>query len=169
MGTTESAQQTVTTAQPQQEHEWLQKFVGEWTFESEMAEGAGDSQGKFTGTESVRSLRGLWILGEGRGQVTGGETTTNILTPGHDPQKQRYVGTWVSSDMAYLWVYDGWLEGSVLTLESEGPDFQDPAEMAKYRDVHEFVNDDLRVMSSQVLDENGEWQAFGTTTYRRRK
>lgn len=50
--------------------------------------------------------------------------TTTLMTLGYDPQKQRYVRTWIGSMMTYLWVYDGGeldLAETVLRLNSEGP------------------------------------------------
>ncbi len=48
------------TIEPQKEHQWLQKLVGEWTYESEAEMGPGKPAEKFKGTESVRSLDGKW-------------------------------------------------------------------------------------------------------------
>ena len=53
--------------QPQSEHEWLQQLVGEWTFEAESSMCADRPTIKTTGTECVRSLGGLWTIGEGQG------------------------------------------------------------------------------------------------------
>ena len=47
--------------EPQKEHQWLQKLVGEWTCESEATMEPGKPPERFKGTESVRSL------GAGRG------------------------------------------------------------------------------------------------------
>src|SRR5688572_16447612 len=112
-------------AEPQKEHQWLQKLVGEWTSESEMEMEPGKSPERCKGTESVRSLGGLWIVGEGSGEMPGGGLATMILTLGYDPQKGRYVGTWVGSMMTHLWIYEGSLDaaGKVLTLDTEGPSF----------------------------------------------
>ncbi|MFH0351567.1 MAG: DUF1579 family protein [Chromatiales bacterium] len=46
---------------PQKEHEWLQKLVGEWTFESECSMEPGKSPEKFKGSESVPSLEGIGL------------------------------------------------------------------------------------------------------------
>jgi hypothetical protein len=112
-------------AEPHKEHEWLQRFVGEWTFEGECVMGPDQPPMKSTGSESVRSIGGLWVMGEGRGEMPGGGPSTSIVTLGYDPQKRRFVGTFIASMMTYLWVYDGALDaaGKVLTLDAEGPTF----------------------------------------------
>ena len=109
--------------EPQKEHQWLQKFVGEWTYESEAQEGPDTPAEKMIGTETVRSLGGFWIVAEGQGSMPGGEVGTTMMTVGYDPQKQRYVGTYIGSMMSYLWVYDGELDADerVLTLAADGP------------------------------------------------
>jgi hypothetical protein len=124
---------------------------------------------KSTGTESVRSLGDLWILAEGQGEMSGCGEANTLLTLGYDPQKQRYVGTWVGSMMTYLWLYDGELDAAerILTLNSDGPAMTGEGKMAKYRDVIEFKNDNHRVMSSHVLSDDGQWHQFMTVNYRR--
>jgi hypothetical protein len=157
--------------EPQKEHEWLEKFVGEWTSEAEMKMKPDDSPIRSEGTESVRSLGGLWILAEGRGTMPGGGEARTILTIGYDPQKKRFVGTWVGSMMTHMWVYDGALDpsGKVLVLDTEGPSMAGDGTMGKYQDVIEFKSDDHRILSSQVLGDDGKWQRFMTATYRRKK
>ncbi len=169
---TNQIQQTPTMqAEPQKEHQWLQKLVGEWTYETEAIMGLDQPPEKATGTESVRSLGGLWILAEGQGEMCGGGAMTTMMTLGYDPQKQRYVGTWVGSMMTYLWLYDGELDASknVLTLNSDGPSMSAEGEMAKYRDVIEFKSGDHRMMTSHVLSDDGNWHQFMTVNYRRKQ
>ena len=159
-------------ATPQREHKWLQRLVGEWTSEAEMTMQAGESPEKCLGTESVRSLGDLWILGEGQGQMPDGGPAKMLLTLGYDPQKKRFVGTWVGSMMTHLWVYDGSLDAAerVLTLEAEGPDMSGAdGKMARYRDVITMESDDHRVLTSHMLGEDGKWHPFMTAHYRRRK
>jgi hypothetical protein len=158
-------------AEPQKEHQWLHKLVGEWTYESECIMGPGQPPSKCLGTESVRSLGGLWVLCEGRGEMPGGGTSTSIMTLGYDPVKKRYVGTFIASVMTHLWIYDGALDaaGKVLTLDCEGPSFTAEGKMTKYKDVIEIKSDDHRVLSSQALGDDGKWHGFMTANYRRRK
>ena len=157
-------------AEPQKEHHWLQKLVGEWTYESEAVMGPGQPPLKSHGTESVRSIGGLWFQCEGQGEMPGGGPATMVITLGYDPAKKRFVGTFIGSMMANLWVYDGALDAAekVLTLDAEGPSFADPGKTARYQDVIEVVSDDHRTLSSQVLGEDGRWHRFMTAHYRRK-
>jgi hypothetical protein len=97
-----------------------------------------------------------------------GSPATTILTLGYDPDKRRFAGTWIGSMMTYLWVYDGELDsaGRVLTLNCEGPGMEGGT--AKYRDVHEIVDDGHRVMTSHLQQADGSWVQFMTAHYRRK-
>jgi hypothetical protein len=158
-------------AEPQKEHHWLQKLVGEWTYETDCSMGPDQPPGEFTGTESVRSLGGVWVLCEGQGEMPGGGAATTIMTLGYDPVKKRYVGTFIGSMMTNLWVYEGELDvaGKVLTLDTDGPSFTAEGKMAKYKDVIEFKSDDHRTLSSNCLGDDGKWHSFMTANYRRKK
>lgn len=157
--------------EPQKEHHWLQRLVGEWTYETEAQAGPDKPSEKFKGTESVRSLGSFWIVAEGRGEMPGGGTATTIMTIGYDTQSRRFVGTWIGSMMARLWVYEGTLDAAerVLTLESEGPHMGIEGKTARYRDVIELASDDHRVFTSHMLGDDGKWHHFMTTHYRRSK
>lgn len=156
--------------EPEKEHHWLDQLVGEWTYESKVACEPGKPEESFKGTETVRSLGGLWIVCEGRGEMPGGGTATTMMTLGYDPARGRYVGTWVGSMMTWLWLYDGSMdaEQKVLTLESEGPGFTE-GKLAKYRDVIELKDSDHRLLTSHVLGDDGTWNCFMTAHYRRKK
>ncbi len=163
-------QECPTQAEPGREHEWLQKLVGEWEYEHEAVMEPGQPPVKGTGIERVRSLGGLWILAEGQGEMPDGSAMTTMMTLGFDPDKGRYVGTFIASMMTYLWVYDGALDGAerVLSLEAEGPSFGAAGKMAQYKDVIEVKDDDHRTLTSHVLGDDGQWHQFMTAHYRRR-
>lgn len=155
--------------EPQKQHRWLQKLVGDWTIEMEVSPAPGEPPEKFTGTETVRSLDGIWFLAEGRSPMPGGGEGTTLMTLGYDPQKGRFVGTWIGSMMSYLWVYDGELDagGRKLSLHSEGPDMTEEGKIVPYKDVIEFLGDDHRTLTSHGLNEKGEWSPFMEVHYRR--
>ncbi|NJN58070.1 MAG: DUF1579 domain-containing protein [Leptolyngbyaceae cyanobacterium SL_5_9] len=171
METNTVQQESIMNVQPQKEHQWLQKLVGEWTYETEALMSPDQPLEKTTGAESVRSLGELWTVAEGQGEMPCGSAATTMMTLGYDVQKQRYIGTWVGSMMTYLWVYDGELDTSknVLSLYNEGPSTSDPGKMSKYKDVIEFKSDDHRVMTSYLLGDDGQWHQFMTVNYFRKK
>lgn len=156
---------------PQKEHQWLQRLVGEWTFDSECSMGPDQPPMKSTGQEVVRSFGGLWTIGEGSGEMPGGGTCQSVMTLGYDPQAKRFVGTFIASVMTHLWTYNGTLDAAekVLTLDTEGPSFAGDGTMAKYQDIIEFVSDDHRTLSSQVLGPDGNWTPFMKAHYRRKR
>lgn len=159
------------TAEPREEHRWLERLVGEWTYEAEAVSPTGEPMEKHAGTESVRSVGGVWVVCEGQARLPDGGSATTIMTLGYDPAKGRFVGTFVGSVMTHLWIYDGELDpsGSVLALHTEGPGFPDEGKMAKYRDTIELRSDDHRVLTSSFQNEDGSWTQFVTSHYRRTK
>ncbi|HEX2101658.1 MAG TPA: DUF1579 domain-containing protein, partial [Candidatus Synoicihabitans sp.] len=137
-------------AKPQKEHAWLQKLLGKWTFETECLGEPGQPTQKFRGTDNVKAVGELWVIGEGEGDSPGGGTAKMMLTLGFDPKRNRFVGTWLGSMMTHLWLYEGELDAAerVLTLNSEGPSFGDPNKLAKYQDIIEIISDDHRTLTS---------------------
>jgi hypothetical protein len=79
METNPTQQERMMQIEPQKEHHWLQKLVGEWTYETEASMGPDQPPEKATGTESVRSLGGLWIMAEGQGEMPGCGSAITII------------------------------------------------------------------------------------------
>jgi len=157
-------------AEPQKDHHWLQQLVGEWTYEGEADCGPDQQRMKFSGTESVRSLGGIWIVGESQSKAPDGSPATMIITLGFDPLKQRYTGTWIGSMMMHMWIYDGELDasGRVLTLSSEGPSMTGDGSMAMYQDIIEIVSPDHRILRSRAPGADGKLVEFMESHYRRK-
>lgn len=155
--------------EPRKEHKWLDRLIGDWTFEAECVMGPDQPAMKMTGSETVRSLGGLWVIAEGRGEMPDGNEGNTILTIGFDTRRNSYVGSWVGSMMDTLWHYDGSMDSAekVLTLEAEGPMMQGDGK-AKYRDVIEVIDDNHRKMASYLQGEDGAWTLFMTAHYTRR-
>ena len=157
-------------AKPRKEHEWLHRLVGEWEYEMD-AEEPGKPPVKLRGTGATRSVGGLWTISEGEGDMPGGGRSSMVTTLGYDPQKGKFVGTWLGSMMTYLWVYEGFLDADerVLTLESVGPSFTKPGEMGQYRDIITVVNDDYHTMTGNFLGDDGAWHEMMVMHFRRKK
>jgi len=155
--------------EPQAQHRWLQRLVGEWRYEIEAACEPGAAPSKFQGSETVRTLGGLWVLCEGRGTMPDGSHATTLMTLGFDPRQGRFVGSWVGSMMTWQWVYRGSLDAGerILTLETEGPSMAAEDKLMPYKDVIELAGDDHRILTSHTPDADGKWNCFMTAHYHR--
>src|ERR1051325_2175652 len=108
---------------PVQEHQWLQNLVGEWRIESEMTMGPGGPKQKSEGSESVKSLGGLWAFGEGKWTMPDGTPMIHYSALGYDVSFKEYRGCWFASMSSHLWKYVGELsaDGKVMPLNCAGP------------------------------------------------
>jgi hypothetical protein len=157
--------------EPVKEHQWLQKLLGEWTYEHDCDMGPDKPAQKFRGTETVRPVGPVWIQCEGGGEMPDGGMAKTIMTLGFDPQKKKFVGSFIGSMMTYQWIYEGELDasGKKLTLDTVGPSFTAEGKMTRYKDVIELVSDDHRTLTSIQLGDDGEWREFMKAHYRRKK
>lgn len=151
------------------EQQWLAALVGEWTYEAEASMAPGEPPQRMSGTETVRALGDAWIVCEPRADDTSPDApSTALMTLGYDPAKGRVVGSFVSSGMPFLWVYDGALDASAttLTLDTEGPSLTAEGQTGRYRDTI-AIDGGERTMTSRYLGDDGEYRAFMTMRYRR--
>lgn len=164
-----AAQEMPEMPNPQKEHEWLQKFVGEWESvgKGKMAEDGPTMECR--GTAKSRMLGGFWMVSEGKGDM--GMPMETLMTLGYDTKKGKYVGTWIDSMMNHMWHYEGTLEGDKLTLNAKGPDMMstEKGKLINYRDVFEFKSADHYTITSLAEGEDGQWQTFMTAEVTRKK
>lgn len=157
--------------EPTEAHRWLEKLLGEWEMIGEADSGTDGPPEKAVGTETVRTLGGIWYQLEGTHEMPNGETGVSVMTLGYDTRRKRYVGSWIGTMMTNQWVYEGELDddGRVLTLNTEGPAMSGEGKTASYRDVIEFRSDDHRVLTSHVQGDDGEWKQMVEVHYRRKE
>ncbi len=165
---TETQEAMEMATRPLAEHEWLTKLAGEWNTESEMTMPDG-SKATSKGTESVRSLGGLWAFGHGKTQMPGGAPMEYYTALGYDVSFKEYRGCWLASVSSHLWKQTGKLsaDGRVMTLDCVGPHMEKDGETANYRDVIEIVDANHRTLTSFGQEANGEWQQFMKVVYTR--
>ena len=155
--------------QPTAEHRWLERLIGDWTFQGECNMGPDQPTMHSTGKESVRSFGGLWTIGDGECEMPDSGHCKTIMTLGFDPVAKQFVGTFIASVITHLWTYRGTLDASnkVLTLDTQGPSVTGDGSTAKYQDVIEFVDDNHRALTSQFLGPDSNWVPFMKNHYRR--
>lgn len=154
---------------PAAEHAWLQRLVGEWTFESSCNMGPDQPPQTFRGSESVKAFGDYWIVCDGQSEMPGGGSGYMRMTLGFDPAKKKFVGTWIGTMMANLWVYDISMDADqkVLTMAAEGPAMTGEG-TANYRDVITIVSENERTLTSFMHLPDGSWTQFMTGVYRRK-
>ncbi len=154
---------------PTEAHQWLQRFVGEWTSTARSVGGPDESGIEYSSTMKSRAIGGFWVVNEIRGEVNGAKMVA-VQTIGYDAAKKKYVGTWTDSMMGHLWVYEGTVDdsGKKLVLETKGPDFAGSGSDTGYRDSFEFKTDDLVISTAEIQNEAGEWTTFMTGEMRRK-
>jgi hypothetical protein len=148
------------------EHEWLKQLEGEWVTESEAVMEPGKPPIKFKGTETVRSLGGLWYVAELKTDMSGANMMGQ-MTVGYDAEKRKYVGTWVCNMDPEMISYVGTVDGKTISLECEGKN-PTTGKKCKMKDVIEVKDKDHKVLTSYVLGDDGKWTQFMTMTSKRK-
>lgn len=152
---------------PLEEHKWLQKFDGTWTSESKGTMGPDQPEIQCSGTMTCRVLGNFWIMNEWTNEMQGA-SLIGIQTIGYDPNKKKYVGTWVDNMMNHMWQYEGVVvDRKKLILEAKGPNFTAPGKEAMFRDSYEFLSDNEIRVTSEMQGEDGKWITFMTGTAKR--
>lgn len=152
------------------EHEWLHQLAGQWEADVEVSAEPGKPPLKLKSTEDTRRIGGFWILSASEVPPPG-MPFARALTLGWDPQKKKYVGTWVDSFSTYIGRYEGSMDaaGRTLTLEGEMPSPFDPAKSVRVREVIELKSQDQKVVTTSVQGEDGSWFTLVRVDARRRK
>ena len=104
-------------AQTSKEHEILKKDVGTWTAECKMWVAGPDADPIVSpGKETNRLLPGgNWLLSEFESEF-GGEKFTGHGTFGYEPEKKKYVGSWVDSMSPYMMMMEGTYDDKTKTM-----------------------------------------------------
>ncbi len=165
----QSQEMAPSATKPIKEHEWLQKLVGNWRFESVMSMGPGQPEQRSQGTETVQSLGGLWAHVHGKAQLPDGVAMEYYSGLGYDVSFKEYRGFWMASVSSHLWKYTGVLspDGKTMTLSCVGLSMVKDGETANYRDVIELIDENHRTLTSYGEDDSVNWQQFYQNRYTR--
>jgi len=167
MSNTEIQEPTEMGTKPVPEHHWLSKLLGEWRTEAEMMMGP-DQTMKSTGTESVKSLGGLWATSDGKAKMEDGSEMEYRSAIGYDISDNEYRACWFASMSSHLWKYTGTLsdDGRTMQLDCVGPNMMGEG-TANYRDVIEIVDDNHRTLTSYGEGEDGNFNQYMKVHYYR--
>lgn len=161
--------------EPLAEHRLLQSMIGTWDYESDCDMGPDQGPMKQSGVETVKALGEVWVISEWVTKDSKLDEHRSLMTLGFDPAQSRFVGSFQSSMMPFLWVYNGAFDPQALAagrqrvvLDTTGPDFSGAGGMAPYQDVFEFVDEQTRTLTSLFRNSSGEWVPFMRTVFRRR-
>ena len=155
-------------AKPTKEHEWLRGLTGEWIVEGKAVPDVAEYRS--SGTETGATWGDFWVVLDGEMRVAGSsETARSRFTLGYDPDRGVFVGSFTSTHMPSLWVYEGSLDddGKALRLKCRGPRMDGQPGETDYVDTFEIVSGDHRRLRSTVRGDDGQWSEFMVAEYRR--
>ncbi len=162
------AQEMPEMPQPQPEHKFLERFVGDWTSKAEVQGEPGQPPMECQGEQECKMMGPFWIVCSSKGEAMG-QKVQSIMQLGYDAKKQKYVGTWSDSVTGYMWHYEGTVDGDTLTLLTEGPLMNDFNKMGKYREQIQFLSPDHYQFNSAVDNGAGEWNTIMIADYKKKK
>ncbi len=154
--------------QPSEEHEWLQRFVGEWSTDVKIFMDPDGPPTEVQVAETFRPVGGFWVVGDMESR-TEEMPFSGVYTIGYDSETGNYIGFWIESMTGNLMNYRGSVNaaGDVLTMKAEGACPMRPGELTKFREVTEFKSDDYRRITSAIYVD-GEWVENVTIESRRK-
>lgn len=152
-------------AQP--EHQYLERFEGEWSFEQFPAVGD-DCQPEALGSGSISATRlgELYLVMTWSGQAYGLDYAA-VQTLGYDVESESYTGTWIDNLMNYRWQISGTFagDGEEFILGTEGP--KPDGSRGQFRERLRFESADVITLIAEMM-QDGEWQAMSTTRLTRK-
>jgi Protein of unknown function (DUF1579) len=154
---------------PGPEHELLKRDVGVWDATVEMQGPPGTPPAVSKGTETVSLIGGgLWLLTEFKGEMMGQAFEGRGAT-GYDPNKKKYVGTWVDSMSTGLSLVEATLDASKKVLTGTMETTDPTGAPTKMKEVTEWKDADNRLFTLYMALPDGKELPVMTITYKRRK
>ena len=160
---TENEKANSETAKAKSGFEWLKQFEGSWQSVTNVPTQDGSPAKTQKGSMKSASVGKQWVVNKFDGEIDG-TSFQAVQTLGYDVEKKRFVGTWIDSVASYTWKYEGEVDatGKKLTLNAEGPDWNDPKITRRFRDVYEFKSATEIAVQSQMFNDKKEWETYMT-------
>lgn len=151
---------------PGPEHEVLKQDEGVWDATVEMTGMPGVPPSK--GVETNKMVGGLWLVTDFKSEMMN-QPFQGHGVAGFDPNKKKYVTTWVDTMSTGLAVGEGTYDPATKTMTGwmEGPD--ETGKMTKMKMVSEWKDADTRVFTMYMKGPDGKEAPSMRITYKRRK
>jgi hypothetical protein len=162
------AQEQPQTPVPAKEQQWLNQLAGDWACDIELYFQPYKPL-RCKGTRSARMVGPFWLVEDGKTNIAG-TPFASVLTVGFDPQKKKFVGTWIENTSSFMRKYEGSLDpsGKSMTLECEVPAPHVPGKLAKFKEVFDFKSNDHVIVTTTWQPEEGKWSTLAVVNCRRK-
>ena len=152
---------------PGPEHEVLKQDVGTWDATVEMAE-PGKAPTVSKGVETVSLVGGLWSVSDFKSQMMG-QPFEGRGTTGYDPNKKKYVSSWIDSMSTGFTLGEATYDPKTKTMAGwmEGPDMS--GKTVKMRETTEWKDADTKIFTMFMTGPDGKEVPTMKITYKRRK
>ena len=153
--------------QPTREHELLKEHVGSWKVACSYFLDPSRPPMKVSATEEIEMLGRFWTRTHFRAEMAG-FVLEGSASVGFDPQRGKWISTWIDTASPGLLVFEGDLDESAGTLEmtGSGPSPID-GETTSYRTVETVLGPDERTLDMYVTLPTGDEVPLFTYTYTR--
>ncbi|HEY3225748.1 MAG TPA: DUF1579 domain-containing protein [Planctomycetota bacterium] len=156
--------------EPAKEHELLKQFDGtwDWVMKFKAAMGPDAPEQECKGSEVCSMVGGFWTVFDTKSPSMMGMPWHGHGAIGYDPDKKKYVGTFINNMSPYLMSGEGTADGpNKLTMAWVGKDaHSDRTE--KMRQVSETKDKDHAVMTMYGVGEDGKEVVIFTINYTRK-
>lgn len=143
---------------PAPEHAFLLESVGTWNVKTKHFMEPGSPPIEGTATDKVVAIGGFWTSSRYE-TLFMGQPFIGQCTLGYDPEKKRYVMTWVDSMSHFLFIMEGLYDAKTKTmsLTGKGPSMTGPG-LVDWRCVMHVPDKNHQLMKMYVAMPMGECQ-----------
>ncbi len=146
---------------PGPEHEKLKAFEGDWDAVVKF----GNMEMKGTATYKL-GYGGFWLTQHFKSD--GPEKFEGRGTTGYDPNKKKYVSTWIDSESPSMMISEGEFDKDGKTYTEVGDGVGADGKPQKFKSAVELKDKDEMLMTMYAL-KDGKEQQIMTITYKRKK
>jgi uncharacterized protein affecting Mg2+/Co2+ transport len=150
------------------EYDVLKSQVGTWDATVEMSAMPGQAPSVSKGVETNTMIGGLWLITDFKSEMAG-EAFQGHGVAGYDPDKKKYVSTWVDSTMTALNVSDSAYDAATKTMTGSMQMPDASGKLANFKMVTEWKDADTRQFTIWGPGPDGKEWAGLKITYKRRK